>query len=272
MSASDSVSASEYSIYEVKEEIKILIVGDGNVGKTAFVNSIVNRYRHKLYSGASQWSRSVSCGYGNNRFLTLVDCDEQGSFFEKAHVDNYVYLYERNPAKVSLAHSSAELEICETAEKNYWANVKYAIIMVDYNSKNTGETIQKYATKVQTSFPGVPMVVVYNKMDLYKPGTEVPDDTRVFNSNPELKESFDISITHNPLAHRLEHVVNYVLRVLVKGDKKQDLYWNESERINVLESTVARLETVIARLTTQNAELTRSALDTGIPAQGEESR
>ena len=210
------------------EELKIVIVGTGGVGKSSFVNEITQHAMLKQYARTRN-THSISCEHCDGvRRLTLIHCLDGCSFSE------------------------------QSAEKaDYWSNVKCAIIMVDYNSPRTLEDIQKYATKLKRvrAFPNLPIVVVYNKIDLFVPGDTAPPPPETFpiGGFPEIKDHFEISVTHEHMKHRCINVIRFIRYHLLRGGgTKYDMY---KDRIAELEYTVSQLQQENARLCAEYEEL-----------------
>ena len=217
------------------KELKIVVVGSYNVGKTSFVNLVTKQSADRKLTRSTQHSKSTSCPdyYYDRSGLTFIDCDDPCSFVETAH-----------------------------EKADYWANVNWAIIMVDYNSPNTLRDIQKYATKVRDAFPGIPMVVVYNKIDLNVLGNAAPSEMFPIEGFPEIKEYFELSVTSKNQVtieyhkHRCDHVLRFIYHHMVHGGTKRNIHMSERESIVELERSMSRLERHVAHL---SAELKRVA-------------
>ena len=144
-SAELNTTAVRVSQYPTDNKCEFLLVGRSNVGKSSFINSLINRKNYAHTSSKPGKTQTLNFYLVNNNFY-LVD------------VPGYGY------AAVSKAAQKKFGLMIEDYLKNR-PNLKHVFLLIDYRHKPTKDDVMMYEF---VKHHGVPVIVVATKEDKLK--------------------------------------------------------------------------------------------------------
>jgi len=170
--SSETVSSSTPCAFNEKTHFKVVIIGDGGVGKTTYIN------RHIT-------------GQFNPKYTATLGCSVQQLHFK------YLSFPESKPKDVIFnIWDCAGQEKFYGLGKDYYANADFAIVMFDVTAKNTFANVGHWISDFQSVCPTSPIIVCGNKVDIAKRVVQHRLITNVLSAFANITY-YDISVKSN---------------------------------------------------------------------------
>jgi small GTP-binding protein len=120
-------------------DIKLIIVGDSNTGKSTFINQIINNKYKNIYEPTIGVDFYITKKFINNNKIILNIWDMSGN----KQFNNYTETYIRNST--------------------------FALIFFDINNENSFYNIKKWYNRIKTLCPNIlNIALIGSKIDIYK--------------------------------------------------------------------------------------------------------
>ena len=186
---------------------KILVVGDGNTGKTAYLRRLIT-------------------GQFDNKYYATMGVEITGHTFSSNKGEIHVVFWD-----------TAGIKKNEGLRQGYYIGSKAAIVMADLTNRESFINIKKWLKEVREVCPDIPLVVCGNKADrkdrAIKP-REIGDLVRRWKT-----QYYEVSAKSN---YNFDKPFIYLLRKLLQDD---NLTFKEDQQTEDLSSsTLPRLECV----------------------------
>ncbi|MFX0048253.1 MAG: Rab family GTPase [Candidatus Hermodarchaeota archaeon] len=165
----------------MKKTIKLIVSGDGGVGKTSFLNRLVNNSfdeNSELTKGVDFYSKSI---YVNGTEFNFILWDFAGQAHFKSLLNDFV--------EGSLA----------------------AFILFDLTRINTIENVYDWIVTLKT-FGHIPIVLIGTKIDLIKPYESVAIDNFI----SEIKQEYENVITYIKISSKTGENIENAFKILIE--------------------------------------------------------